>query len=183
MVIDAGKVGLGVLQPVLVVRWKAGVELPPFVVSNAAVLQLLSDVLHGKRAPPMISITNAVAVQVYELVFVSACPLRSTKWSDLYIILASLALGSLVKVDSGRVDKLRKLLYETNRKKETGLIVDFRRSVKKRNETATYGMAGMSYDDARTHLLLRYDEQPLIFDFGGAPWSCASRWTVHPSPR
>ena len=60
-------------------RWKPGVELPPFVSSNTEVLQLLSDLVAGVVDNiDRVEVSDAVVVQIYELVFKSKvlAPLR-----------------------------------------------------------------------------------------------------------
>jgi hypothetical protein len=79
-------------------RWKAGVEVPPFMSANLALVQGLKDLLDGAvENVPMIDITEAVAVQIFRLIFdKNACApaLKSYGMRGLYIILASLARGT-----------------------------------------------------------------------------------------
>ena len=53
-------------------RWKPGTELPKLLESNAAVVQLCRSILDGTVVElPSIQVTDAVAIQVYRLVFKS----------------------------------------------------------------------------------------------------------------
>lgn len=50
-------------------RWKAGVQLPPFIVTNTAVIKLLHGLLDGTaELPSAVRVTKAVAVQIALLV-------------------------------------------------------------------------------------------------------------------
>ena len=79
-------------------RWKAGVEAPPFLAANTALMQLLKDLVNGSVAAiPAVRVSNAVVVQIYRLIFdKKACSaaLKGVARHGLYVILASLALGT-----------------------------------------------------------------------------------------
>ena len=52
--------------PLLMLRWKTGVELPPFITSNAEVINLLQGLLDGSaELSHAVAISQAVAVQFY----------------------------------------------------------------------------------------------------------------------
>jgi hypothetical protein len=51
-------------------RWKVGTEPPPFLAANTSVIELLIGIHDGTiDAIPAIVVSNAVAVQIYRLLF------------------------------------------------------------------------------------------------------------------
>ena len=51
-------------------RWKMGVELPPFEKSNTEQVQLLVDLVAGTlEEVPSIGVSEAVAVMIWRLIF------------------------------------------------------------------------------------------------------------------
>ena len=82
--------------------WKAGIEPPPLVATNAAVISYLVAILEGtiELAAP-VSISKAIAIQLYQLVsdpFARADELKDIGMDGLYVLLASLSLGRRVDV-------------------------------------------------------------------------------------
>ena len=79
-------------------RWKVGIEVPPFVASNASVISLLKDLVDGAvESVPIVHVSEAVAVQIYRLIYdKNARPpaFKGLAERGLYIILASLARGT-----------------------------------------------------------------------------------------
>ena len=105
------------LQPL---RWKSGVDLPPFVESNHAAMQLLASLREGTiDAPPSIDVSEAVALQIYWLVFGKeqreTGPLTHMGWTGLFLVLASLTLGT--RVSAVDPDALKRLKTVFERKK------------------------------------------------------------------
>ena len=82
-------------------RWKVGVELPPFVSTNTTVVSMLVALYDGAlEAVPACAISDAVAVQIWRLINdkdAHAQKLKHVKHRGYYIILASLALGRRVE--------------------------------------------------------------------------------------
>ena len=61
-------------DPAQAVRWKPGVEAPPFLRSNSKVIELLEAILSNTEVQvPEVDITEAVAVQIYALVIDEKC--------------------------------------------------------------------------------------------------------------
>jgi hypothetical protein len=169
-------VGPNSSDPVQNLRWKTGVELPPFTRDNPAVVSLLVGLAAGELEPPaQILVSDAVAVLVYWLVFSSdrASPeLKSIGWEGVYRILASLSLGALVPVP-GSVAVLRlRVFLDRDSKKYQGLVHEFRWAIKKREKNQN-GLAGMSSDIATRHLLLAWDQNACNFSFA-APAAATS---------
>ena len=81
-------------------RWKVGAEPPPFVSTNGSVIRLLMSIVDDNiDVIPSIVVSNAVAVQIYRLLFdrfTRAAQLKDANITDrgLYIILASLVRGT-----------------------------------------------------------------------------------------
>ena len=98
-------------------RWKAGTETPPFSASNLEVIHLLQGLVDGSADPPLasMSVSCAVAVQIWLLVFDNKA--FSGEWTDVYIILASLALGRrIAPPDAAAISRLRCVLKLTGRR-------------------------------------------------------------------
>ena len=47
--------------------WRPGHDTPPFVSANGCVVSLLVGILDGSTEPPRVRISDAVAIQMYEL--------------------------------------------------------------------------------------------------------------------
>ena len=96
------------------IRWKRGVELPPFTNTNPAAVQLCLQIVHGTtQHVPKIDISEAVAVQIYQLICdstVRAEELKDCGIGGVYVILASLARGALVAPDAAAAKRLRVVL-------------------------------------------------------------------------
>ena len=157
---------------VRLLHWKPGAEVPPFLSSNTAVVALLSGLVDGTvHEVPSIIVSEAIAVQIYLLVFdeqLCAEVLKDIGYSGLYIILGSLALRRRIEPPD---DKARKRLQSEMERKSTpsnrrapGLVLAFREKVKKRERDLE--MVGMTADAARDHLLLRWDANPFSFNWG-----------------
>ena len=111
MVEDESMAELADVLEELLVRWKKGVEAPPFVPANHAICQLLHDLAVGTvDAVPTIAVSQAVAVQIYFLIFDNkACTtlLKGIGWRGFYIILASLSLAKRTEQpDADSIDRL-----------------------------------------------------------------------------
>eukprot|EP00966_Prymnesium_polylepis_P029691 689966-Prymnesium_polylepis.1 len=160
-------------------RWKAGFEAPPFMSTNTAMVQGLKDLFDGTvESVPMIDITEAVAVQIYRLIFdknASAAALRDCGKRGLYIILASFARGTRTEPpDAGAAERLYKLLGRpaTRDRAEVGLAVSFRTVAEQRRKDPE--LCALSLHDARHRLYLRLDLRRLDFSFGEAPAAASS---------
>jgi hypothetical protein len=151
--------------------WKVGVETPPFVSTNDAICQLLHDLAVGTvDTVPTIEVSQAVAVQIYLLIFdKKACStlLKGIGWRGFYIILASLTLGTSTEPPTAIAIKLLQLLLTRPARSPGtgGLVIVFNHIAKERkSDPELKGLA--TIDEARRLLLLRWDRIPLGFDFG-----------------
>jgi hypothetical protein len=107
---------VGDAQPALSeIRWKVGYEAPPFSASNVVLVQMLKSIVDGTiDVIPTVVVSNAVAVQIYNLIFdnsTRAKELAGQAGRGLYVILASLVRGTRTEpADKIEADKLRLLL-------------------------------------------------------------------------
>ena len=82
------------------VRWKVGVEAPPFMAANTSIMQLLLGIHDGTvDAIPSIVVSEAVAIQIYRLVFDKLAQSKVLRAASiaargLYVIIASLVFGT-----------------------------------------------------------------------------------------
>lgn len=152
------------------IQWEPGIEVPPFMRSNSAVVHFVSRLGAGDvPIIPDVFVSKAVAVQLWMLLFDSkaAAPeLSSMGWRGLYTVLASLSLRMAV-IDDGaarehRVKALQLLLCRKGTR-VPGLAVRLKTLAAKRHRDAS--MASMSFDEAVEHLLKKWDAEPLEFDF------------------
>ena len=168
-----GRAGATPQEQVPNLRWKAGVELPPFISSNIEAVRLCEAILLGVVVEfPTIVVSEAVAIQIYRLIFdVQRCAnsLKRATWADLYLILASLARRELVVVAAqDAVDRLRLLVArKASRSQPPGLDGALRERVKARKREPE-PLCSMTAEEATAHLLLQWDCVPLDFSFGGA---------------
>ena len=94
-------------------RWKVGYELPIFVRSNSAAVQLCQSILDGTIVEfPSCAISEAVAIMVYRLVVgqEAAEALKPSGLNGVYIILASLYHQRVVPRDESAAARLRQVL-------------------------------------------------------------------------
>jgi hypothetical protein len=125
-------------------RWKTGSELPPFVSTNAAAMQLLGGLLAGTvDNTPSIGVSEAVALQTYWLVFDGTSPLvaasaAASSFDQLYVLLASLVTRTLYVLLASLVTRTR--VAEVDAKAVKRLRDHFNR--KKSNHHATPGLVG-----------------------------------------
>ena len=135
---DIESVGASVLSSVMELRWKVGTETPPFISSNTAVVQLLKNLVDGTVVTaPKIAVSNAVAVQIYNLIYdqkAHAKELKGVHARGLYIILASLSCGSRTEPPtSNDALRLQKLLGRAvTGGREPGLAHRFRYTARMR---------------------------------------------------
>ena len=154
------------LQPL---RWKSGIDLPPFVESNHAAMQLLASLREDTiDAPPSIDVSDAVALQIYRLVVGSSA--RRELWDELYCILASLVLRARVRVVDVDPKRCKSLRDYFMRKKggstaTAGLVQRFTERINSRKRDGTLPDDA---DEARTALLLEWDRVPFTFSFPAA---------------
>mmetsp|Transcript_5327 Transcript_5327/g.11721 ORF Transcript_5327/g.11721 Transcript_5327/m.11721 type:complete len:102 (-) Transcript_5327:113-418(-) len=93
--------------------WNRGIEPPPFTLENTAGMQLLKGIVDGLIAIPLVvPITQAVVIQIHALCFdLSATTILIgyglSGYGDLYTILASLAVGAVVKETAAATSRLR----------------------------------------------------------------------------
>ena len=114
---------LGGAQELFLVQqlcWKGGVEPPPFVSTNSAAIKLLQCLFDGTLDEvPSIAVSEAVALQIYWLVFGKeqreTGPLTHMGWTGLFLVLASLTLGT--RVSAVDPDALKRLKTVFERKK------------------------------------------------------------------
>ena len=153
-------------------RWKVGFEHPPFLSTNSSVVQLLISIADGTiDAIPSVAVSDAVAVQIYRLIFdkfASAKELKQAKIQarGLYIILASLVLGTRTEPpDPKDVRRLERCLGRAaGGGQEPGLAVRFTDIINQRRKHAE--LRELSLEDARQRLYIRWDSVPFGFDFG-----------------
>ena len=92
-------------------RWKVGSEAPPFVSDNTLVVQMLKDLIDGTiETVPIIVVSEAVAVQIYRLIFdrfACASAMKGVAARGLYIILASLARGARTEPPDAKAKKTK----------------------------------------------------------------------------
>ena len=83
------------------VRWKQGLEPPPFTACNTAAVELVLALANGAvDHVPSIGLSAAVAVQIHRLFFDSEAghKLLSRSYDALYRVLASLKFGMHVEL-------------------------------------------------------------------------------------
>ena len=88
---------------------KRGVDAPPFQVQNQGVVAFLIAIvaMHPGTLIPMVHLSEAVALQIRELVFSGAVP-ELKGWACVCILLASLKVGRRVgPVSAALLDRLR----------------------------------------------------------------------------
>ena len=96
----------GAEAPALV-RWKRGVELPPFTSSNAAAVQLLESILSGTASElPLLELSESVAIQIYCMIVEDKALSQSSK-AAVYVVLASLAHRRVVPHDGAAAARCR----------------------------------------------------------------------------
>ena len=117
-----------------------------------------------------IEVSEAVALQVRELVFSGAVSQLNGGLATVYALLASLVSGRRVQAASPAVLKRFKLAFE----RTTSLLhiqagTGAAHCLQQQGEgppTRDEEMNGMSLHEARRHLLLRWDKCNFSFDFG-----------------
>ena len=137
---------------------------------------LLKGVVDGTAAAvPTVTISHAVAVQIYNLIFGDrgqrAKELTGVAARGLYVILASLARGTRVEPPQSRdlVDGLRHLLGRPAAGgREPGLALRFRETCHQRRFDPE--LKGADIHEARRRLFIRWDNIPFEFD-------CSARQT------
>ena len=159
-------------------RWKAGSEVPPFVSSNASVVQLLKDLNDGIiESVPQIVVSEAVAVQVYRLIYdkhARSAAFKGVAAHGLYTMLASLAHGVRTEPpDRDAAESLRKMLGRPifRDRAEGGLAITFSNAAIQRRHDPE--LRDASLEEAHRRLLLRLDSRRLDFPFGEPPLSAA----------
>jgi len=153
-------------------QWKRGVEPPPFICTNPAAVSLCENILAGNlETLPAIFMSEAIAVQVYRLVFDRdrrAESLKDIGIGGVYVILATLARRALAPADAAAAKRLKDVLARkpgSASRTAPGLDTALRAKVGRRDRDPDIP-AGMQYEEATTHVLKLWDLLPLNFDFG-----------------
>ena len=168
---NQGKGGINGAQPVEQVhtlRWKRGIELPPFVSSNDDALALCAAIASGTvELLPDVIVSDAVALQIVRLVMSGSAV--GGGWNIVYVILATLKAGRLMPVDHARVVALRQMLTRKYRGNGStsgaGLQIQLQRLLDLRHRSAD--ICSMTLEQATEHTLKKWDLIQLAFDFGG----------------
>ena len=90
-------------------RWKPGIEVPPFVLSNVDAVNLCCSILDGTIVEvPSLAVSEAIAIQVSRMLHSGDSRFGKVGWHGVYTILATLwhrgtappPAGSLCRCDS-----------------------------------------------------------------------------------
>ena len=151
------------------VRWKRACEPPPFTKGNSAIIALLKSIVDGSvKFVPKVSVSCAVAVQIFQLIIdpnLSEAQLKGIGSRGFYTILASLANGSRTEPPStAEALKLWQLLSRPAKGgREPGLALRFRENVKQRRYD--HVLKHLTLEEARRSLFIRWESEPLQFAF------------------
>ena len=152
------------VEQVRTLRWKRGIELPPFVSSNDDALALCAAIASGTvELLPDVIVSDAVALQIVRLVMSGSAV--GGGWNSVYVILATLKAGRLIPVNHARVATLRQMLTRKRSAAGAGLQHTFQQLVKFRARSTD--MRSMTLEEATEHVLKKWDLIELTFDFGG----------------
>ena len=147
-----------------------GVQAPPFVAQNTEAVSFLVKVFEAQAGAEVqaVEISEAVALQIRDLVFSGVVSQLNFGWACVWALLASLKAGRRVgRANSAMLHRLRQVFdRKTSATSQVapGLSIAFATAIKKRNRDDE--MRGMDKHEARAHLLLRWDKCDFAFDFG-----------------